>query len=244
MRSATVPPPIAKLAERYMRDAQTVNFSPTDVAVETIEQFYFTVDPQRKFDLLVRLLAREEPRQAIIFCRTKRGTEKIFQRLSKKFQEVACMHGDMNQSQRESAVNRLRRGQSEIIVATDVAARGWDVERITHVINFDLPNEPETYVHRSGRTGRAGASGIAISFCSGEERDSLRDIERLIRLRLRPQGTPELREVEPRREPATASRPPRRLDGSAVNPRPHQTTQRVESNGPKKRRRRRFAGAR
>jgi ATP-dependent RNA helicase DeaD len=178
--SATVPPPIAKLAERYMRDPQTINFSPTDVAVETIEQSYFTVDPQRKFDLLVRLLAREEPRQAIIFCRTKRGTEKIFQRLSKKLDGVACMHGDMNQSGRDRVMTDFRSGRVKVLVATDVVGRGIDVSSISHIINYDIPSFCDDYVHRVGRTGRMGREGIAFTFVAPDEGPELTRIEERI----------------------------------------------------------------
>src|SRR5947208_8727702 len=178
--SATVPPPIAKLAERYMRDPQTVNFSPKDIAVETIEQFYFTVDPQRKFDLLVRLLAREDPKQAIIFCRTKRGTEKIYQRLSKKLKDVACMHGDMNQSARDRVMTGFRSGQVKILVATDVVGRGIDVTSISHIINYDIPSFCDDYVHRVGRTGRMGREGIAFTFVAPDEGPELTRIEERI----------------------------------------------------------------
>src|SRR3954451_3645653 len=175
--SATVPPPIAKLAERYMRDAQTINFSPKDVAVETIEQFYFTVDPERKFDLLVRLLAREQPRQAIIFCRTKRGTEKIYQRLSKKLTGVSCMHGDMNQSARDRVMADFLAGKVQILVATDVVGRGIDVTNISHIINYDIPAFCDDYVHRVGRTGRMGREGVAYTFVAPDEGPELTRIE-------------------------------------------------------------------
>jgi ATP-dependent RNA helicase DeaD len=178
--SATVPPPIAKLAERYMRDPQTINFSPKDISVETIEQFYFTVDPQRKFDLLVRLLTREEPRQAIIFCRTKRGTEKIFQRLSKKLSGVACMHGDMNQSARDRVMVGFRSGKVSILVATDVVGRGIDVSSISHIINYDIPSFCDDYVHRVGRTGRMGREGVAYTFVAPDEGGELTRIEERI----------------------------------------------------------------
>jgi len=178
--SATVPPPIAKLAERYMRDPQTVNFSPKDIAVETIEQFYFTVDPERKFDLLVRLLAREEPRQAIIFCRTKRGTEKIYQRLSKKLGDVACIHGDMNQAARDRVMAGFRGGKVRILVATDVVGRGIDVSGISHIINYDIPSFCDDYVHRVGRTGRMGREGIAFTFVAPDEGSELTRIEERI----------------------------------------------------------------
>src|SRR4051812_4624232 len=183
--SATVPPPIAKLAERYMRNPQTINFSPKDIAVETIEQFYFTVDPQRKFDLLVRLLVREEPQQAIIFCRTKRGTEKIYQRLSKKLEGVACMHGDMNQSGRDRVMTDFRSGRVRILVATDVVGRGIDVTSISHIINYDIPAFCDDYVHRVGRTGRMGREGVAYTFVAPDEGPELTRIEERINLLLK-----------------------------------------------------------
>lgn len=183
--SATVPPPIAKLAERYMRNPQTVNFSPKDISVETIEQFYFTVDPQRKFDLLLRLLTREEPRQAIIFCRTKRGTEKIYQRLSKKQDGVACMHGDMNQGARDRVMADFRSGRVKILVATDVVGRGIDVSSISHIINYDIPAFCDDYVHRVGRTGRMGREGVAYTFVAPDEGGELTRIEERINLLLK-----------------------------------------------------------
>jgi ATP-dependent RNA helicase DeaD len=178
--SATVPPPIAKLAERYMRQPQTINFSPQEIAVETIEQFYFTVDPERKFDLLVRLLAREQPRQAIIFCRTKRGTEKVYQRLSKKLPDVACIHGDMPQSARDRVMAAFRGGQVRLLVATDVVGRGIDVSSISHIINYDIPTFCDDYVHRVGRTGRMGREGVAFTFVAPGEGPELTRIEQRI----------------------------------------------------------------
>jgi ATP-dependent RNA helicase DeaD len=178
--SATVPPPIAKLAERYMHDAKTVNFSPKDISVETIEQFYFTVDPERKFDLLMRLLMREEPAQAIIFCRTKRGTEKIFQRLSKKLKGVSCMHGDMDQGARDRVMSDFRAGKVKILVATDVVGRGIDVTGISHIINYDIPSFCDDYVHRVGRTGRMGREGVAYTFVAPDEGYELTRIEERI----------------------------------------------------------------
>src|SRR6476620_5480865 len=193
--SATVPPPIAKLAERYMRDPQTVNFSPKDIAVETIEQFYFTVDPQRKFDLLFRLLTREVPRQAIIFCRTKRGTEKIFQRLSKKLDGVACMHGDMNQSGRDRVMTDFRSGRVKILVATDVVGRGIDVSSISHIINYDIPSFCDDYVHRVGRTGRMGREGVASTSVAPDEGPELTRIEERINRLLK---RDEMKDFDPR----------------------------------------------
>ena len=122
--SATVPPPIQRLAERYMVEPQVLNFSPKDLSVDTIDQYYFTVDHERKFELLVRLMVREQPKQAIIFCRTKRGTDKIYERLLKRLPEVAAMHGDMSQGSRDSVMSKFREGSIKYLVATDVVGRG------------------------------------------------------------------------------------------------------------------------
>ncbi|MEX0937135.1 MAG: DEAD/DEAH box helicase [Pirellulales bacterium] len=184
--SATVPPPVARLSQRYMNDPEHLDFSANDVAVETIEQFYFTVDPEKKFDLLERLLQREEPRQAIVFCRTKRGTERIFRRLSKRMKEVDCIHGDLAQGARDRAMSQFRAGNSRILVATDVVGRGIDVTNISHIINYDMPQFSDDYVHRVGRTGRMGREGVAYSFVTPEEGGELTRIEmRINRLLVR-----------------------------------------------------------
>lgn len=183
--SATVPPPIAKLAERYMIEPETLNFSPKELAVETIEQFYFTVDPLRKFDLLQRLIEREQPRQAIVFCRTKRGTEKIFQRLSKKLSSVGCIHGDMNQSARDRVMRDFRDGNVTYLIATDVVGRGIDVSSVSHIINFDIPAFSDDYVHRVGRTGRMGREGVAYTFVAPDEGPELTRIEQRINILLK-----------------------------------------------------------
>jgi ATP-dependent RNA helicase DeaD len=175
--SATVPPPVEKLAQRYMRDPESLDFSPTDISVETIEQSYFTVDPEKKFELLERLLAREEPRQAIIFCRTKRGTDKIYHRLTKRFKEVDCIHGDLGQSARDRVMRDFREGKVRYLVATDVVGRGIDVSGISHIINYDVPQFSDDYVHRVGRTGRMGREGIAYTFITPEEGNELTRIE-------------------------------------------------------------------
>jgi ATP-dependent RNA helicase DeaD len=181
--SATVPPPIAKLAQRYMRDPESLNFSASDLAVETIDQFYFTVDHDRKYDLLVRLLHRERPTQAIVFCRTRRGTEKIFQRLQKKTKYVAAMHGDMQQGARDRTMADFRSRKIRLLVATDVVGRGIDVTTVSHIINFDIPSFCDDYVHRVGRTGRMGREGIAYTFvCPDEGYELTRIEERINRL--------------------------------------------------------------
>lgn len=178
--SATVPPVIEKLAQRYMIEPQFLNFSPKDISVETIDQYYFTVDQERKFDLLVRLIDREQPKQAIVFCRTKRGTDKICDRLSKKFQNVATIHGDMAQGARDRVMRDFREQNVKVLVATDVIGRGIDVSSVSHIINYDIPAFCDDYVHRVGRTGRMGREGVAYSFVTPEEGYELTRIEERI----------------------------------------------------------------
>ncbi len=184
--SATIPPPVKRLAERYMRDPEALDFSPKNLAVETIEQFYFTVDPVKKFDLLVRLLEREQPAQAIIFCRTKRGTEKVHLRLNRKFPDVDTIHGDLPQANRDRVMKDFRQGKVRWLVATDVVGRGIDVTSISHIINYDIPQFCDDYVHRVGRTGRMGREGVAYTFVAPEEGNELTRIEmRINRLLVR-----------------------------------------------------------
>jgi len=184
--SATVPPPIMKLTERYMKDPLTLNFSPKEMSVETIEQHYFTVDQSRKYELLLRLLVRERPRQCIVFCRTKRGTEKVAQRLMKKIPAVSQIHGDLNQSQRDRVMKAFREGKVRFLVATDVIGRGIDVTTISHIVNYDIPMFSDDYVHRVGRTGRMGREGVAYTFVTPEEGHELTRIEeRINRLLIR-----------------------------------------------------------
>ncbi len=179
--SATVPPPVQKLATRYMRDPEILDFSTNELAVETIEQRYFTVDPTRKFDLLERLLDRENPRQVIVFCRTKRGTDKIHDKLARRRSrssgEVACIHGDLAQSVRDRVMRQFRDGSTRILVATDVVGRGIDVSSVSHIVNYDIPEFCDDYVHRVGRTGRMGREGIAFTFVTPEEGPQLTRIE-------------------------------------------------------------------
>ncbi|MEX0613125.1 MAG: DEAD/DEAH box helicase [Pirellulales bacterium] len=178
--SATVAPAVERLARTYMRDPEMMDFSPKTKAVETIEQFYFTVDQERKFDLLVHLLKRDQPEQAIVFCRTKRGTERIYRRLSKHFNAADMMHGDMVQSARDRVMKAFRAGEVRLLVATDVVGRGIDVTRISHIVNYDIPQSSDDYVHRVGRTGRMGREGVAYTFVTTEEGGELTRIEILI----------------------------------------------------------------
>ncbi len=183
--SATIPPPVKRLAQRYMRDPEMLDFSPENPAVETIEQFYFTVDPELKFDLLVKLLQREEPTQAIIFCRTRRGTDKVQRRLARKLKSVDTIHGDLPQSSRDRVMRGFRGGTTRILVATDVVGRGIDVTRISHIINYDIPQFCDDYVHRVGRAGRMGREGVAYTFVTPEEGNELTRIEIRINILLK-----------------------------------------------------------
>jgi ATP-dependent RNA helicase DeaD len=178
--SATVDPPVERLARRYMRDPEIMDFSSKNKTVDTIEQRYFTVDDQRKFDLLLKLLKREQPHQAIIFVRTKRGADKIYKRLSAKTKLVDVIHGDLQQSARDRVMKGFRAGGVRLLVATDVVGRGIDVSSISHIINYDMPQSSDDYVHRVGRTGRMGRDGVAYTFVTPEQGGELTRIEMLI----------------------------------------------------------------
>ena len=179
--SATLPPPIIKLAQRYMRRPIVhINLSPKKVTVEKIRQSYFTVDQEKKFELLLKVMEREQPRQCIIFCRRKIDSHRLFKRLREEAQRVAVMHGDLPQPTREKIMKGFRDGKIVYLVATDVVGRGIDVTGISHVINYDLPEDAENYVHRVGRTGRIGKDGTAISFVMPEEGKELTRIEEFI----------------------------------------------------------------
>ncbi len=183
--SATMPTGIQRLIDRYLQNPVRVNCSTGNVSVETIEQRYFSLRLDEKFDTLVKLLLREEPKQAIIFCRTKRGTDRLCLELQKEFRHHAsmakvrldCIHGDMNQRDRDRVFQSLRDGTLQILVATDVVGRGIDVSTVSHIINFDIPLDCDDYVHRVGRTGRMGRDGIAFTFVTAAEGPQLTAIE-------------------------------------------------------------------
>ncbi len=179
--SATVPPPIINFARTILCDPATVSIAPETTTAEEVEQQVCFLEREDKRALLVqRLRAQGEGELAIVFSRTKHGSDKLARHLKQEGIGAEAIHGNRSQAQRDRTLNRFRKGNLPVLVATDVAARGVDVKDVTLVVNFDLPNEPEAYVHRIGRTGRAGATGNAVSFCSPEEREFLRDIEKLI----------------------------------------------------------------
>ncbi|QDV44950.1 DEAD-box ATP-dependent RNA helicase CshA [Stieleria neptunia] len=178
--SATLPPTVQRLAESYMHDPIVIDCCKNEMSVETIEQHYFTVPQERKQDLLVELLKREKPKQAIIFCRTKRGTDRLYRAISKEHPSCAAMHGDMAQRERDRVLQRLRDRNLEILVATDVVGRGIDISTISHIINYDVPEDSDDYVHRVGRTGRMGRDGVAFTFIVPGQGDFLTSIEQRI----------------------------------------------------------------
>ncbi|MFU8805345.1 MAG: DEAD/DEAH box helicase [Bradymonadaceae bacterium] len=178
--SATMPPEVAKLARTFINDPVRIDVAPESTTVEAIEQEVMFVDKSDKTRLLIDLLVDRDVGQAIVFTRTKHGANRLCQRLDKSGFSAVAIHGNKSQNARTRALDGFRDGKIKILVATDLASRGLDVEDVTHVFNFDLPNEPESYVHRIGRTGRAGRSGASISFCDESEGGYLRDIEKII----------------------------------------------------------------
>ena len=182
--SATIPSSIESLARSLLRDPARVAIQPAVTTAERVEQSVVFVERAAKRALLEKMLADADVSRAIVFTRTKHGASRLSEQLDRAGIDSAAIHGNKSQGQRERALEAFRRGTTRVLVATDVAARGIDVDGISHVINYDLPNVAESYVHRIGRTGRAGAVGRAISFCAIEERGLLSDIERYIRQRL------------------------------------------------------------
>jgi superfamily II DNA/RNA helicase len=212
--SATMPRAIAELAEHMLRDPVKVSVTPAASTVDSVEQRIIHVDRAAKPSVLVDVLQRESIDRALIFTRTKHGADKVVRSLVKAGIAAEAIHGNKSQNQRERVLAAFRQGGVRTLVATDIAARGIDVDGISHVVNYDLPNVPETYVHRIGRTARAGAEGIAISLCDAEEMVLLRDIEKLIRMSIpatdrRSSPRPQLQPAVPSRD----ARPPARAPG-------------------------------
>jgi ATP-dependent RNA helicase RhlE len=182
--SATMPRPIVELASSILNNPIEVSVTPEQPTVEAIEQAVYFVAKKKKQALLERVLAGSDVTRALVFTRTKHGANRVVKNLVRAGIRAEPIHGNKSQTARQRALKNFRTSTTRVLVATDVASRGIDVEHISHVIQFDLPNEPETYVHRIGRTGRAGAGGIALAFCAEDERPYLRDIEKLIKQRV------------------------------------------------------------
>jgi superfamily II DNA/RNA helicase len=180
--SATMPQEITKLADQMLRDPARLAVTPQASTVDRVEQRVILTDKSAKPNLLVEVLKTETTDRVLVFTRTKHGADKVVRALQKSGFGAEAIHGNKSQNQRERVLADFRNGKLRILIATDIAARGIDVDGVSHVVNYDLPNIPESYVHRIGRTARAGADGIAISFCDHEEAPFLRDIERMIRM--------------------------------------------------------------
>ena len=183
--SATLPPDIVALASGMLNNPATVSVTPTASTAEKVSQWVLHVQSNNKRSLLAEVLRDRAMARVLVFTRTKHGANRVAEHLNRGGVCTEAIHGNKSQSARERALAGFKKGNVRVLVATDIASRGIDVDGITHVINFEIPNEPENYVHRIGRTGRAGAAGIALSFCDPSERTFLRDIERLTRARLR-----------------------------------------------------------
>jgi len=197
--SATLPPEIRRVAARHLRNPVMVEIERRTLTVPETEQRYLNVHGPQKLEALTRILETEPVTAVLVFTRMKTGAAELAEKLAGRGYAAEAMHGDMNQAQRETVIRRLRSGQAEIVVATDVAARGLDVERISHVVNYDMPHDVESYVHRIGRTGRAGRTGVAILFVAPRERRMLQDIERFTKQRIEPMRMPTQADVAARR---------------------------------------------
>ena len=211
--SATMPKAIKDLADRYLTDPSEVSVTPTATTVDRVDQGVTMVNQSEKTALLAMYLKAEPVERALVFSRTKHGADKIVRMLEAAGIAAGAIHGNKSQPQRERAIAAFRSGDMPVLVATDIAARGIDIPGVSHVINFDLPDVPEQYVHRIGRTARAGADGIAIAFCSPDERGNLRDIERTTRQKLAvaplPAGFTAAAEAFKRLKPAPKAQPTR-----------------------------------
>jgi ATP-dependent RNA helicase DeaD len=228
--SATMPPPIKKLAEGYMYDPVTISITPKTLTVDAISQAFVEVPSREKTARLVELLKTEDPEQAIIFCRTKIGATRLEKTLKDKGLDVKALHGDMSQGSRDGVMIAFKNHRVKLLVATDIAARGLDVDHVTHVINFDVPNSSETYVHRIGRTGRVGRTGRAITFVTPDERDEIGRIERDVKTKIGEWESPEER-LEHAPPPRRRERTPRREREEAKAEEPAKETELDEVEG-------------
>ncbi|MEA2489323.1 MAG: ATP-dependent helicase DeaD [Acidobacteriota bacterium] len=197
--SATMPDEVLRIAKRYLTNPERIEIEHREMTAPAIEQRFLNVSEGQKLEVLTQLLELEENEAVLIFRRTKNGAAELAEKLEGRGFAASAMHGDMNQAMRENVIRRLRAGQVEVVVATDVAARGLDVEQITHVINYDVPHDVEVYVHRIGRTGRAGRSGVATLFITPRERRMMREIERYTGSAIKPMKMPSGADVAARR---------------------------------------------
>lgn len=241
--SATMPPEIEEMVNNILVDPVKVTITPPATTVEAIEQSVYFVDKGNKAKLLIHLLENPEIRSALVFTRTKHGADRVVKELERAKISAQSIHGNKSQLARQTALGSFKNGTIRVLVATDIAARGIDIEELSCVFNYDLPEVPETYVHRIGRTGRAGMSGVAVSFCCIDEKNDLRNIQKLIgktipveeehpcpmlittptpkselRRRRPPAGAPEPRGKQPRKTPSKDFAPKPKKDGSGNEP--------------------------
>ena len=193
--SATMPKAIQQLAETYLTEPTLIRMKPTQVTMDLIEQYYIEVQDRQKFDVLCRLFDIQTPELAIIFTRTKRRVDEVTEGLKKRGYMAEGIHGDLSQQKRDSVIRQFREGTIDILVATDVAARGLDISGVSHVYNYDMPQDPESYTHRVGRTGRAGKAGQAFTFVIPREMEHLHAIERLTKRKIARRRAPSIGEV-------------------------------------------------
>ncbi|MEE1130015.1 MAG: DEAD/DEAH box helicase [Caryophanon sp.] len=193
--SATMPPAIRKIAETFMKNPEIVKIQAKELTMENIEQFFVKSTEREKFDILSNLIDVQKPELAIIFGRTKRRVDELSQALTQRGHSAEGIHGDLSQAKRMSVLRQFKENKIQILVATDVAARGLDISGVTHVYNFDIPQDPESYVHRIGRTGRAGKSGLAVTFVTPREMGYLRIVEETTKKRMTPLRPPSKEEA-------------------------------------------------
>jgi len=222
--SATMPPAIVALSDAILNDPVRVEVTPVATTVDLIEQSLYYVEKRNKSALLLDILQNEDIKSALVFTRTKHGADSVVRTLNRNHISAEAIHGNKTQNVRQRALTNFKSQKTRVLVATDIAARGIDVNNLEYVINFDIPNEPETYVHRIGRTGRAGAAGSALSFCSPDEKSYIRDIEKLIRKRI-----PVVREhsqaksEQPSEAPKLTIQSKRKREYEGPSQRPHRT---------------------
>ena len=213
--SATMPPPVRRLAERYMYEAVTIHITPRKLTVDAIEQAYLEVPGREKAAKLIELLRAEEPEQAIIFCRTKIGATRLDKTLQERGLDVKALHGDMSQGQRDGVMISFKEHRVRLLVATDIAARGLDIEHVTHVINYDVPDTTDAYVHRIGRTGRVGRTGRAITLVTPTQSKEIPRIEREAKVSIGAWEPPEER-LEHAPRPRRRSKEERKRDANGA----------------------------
>jgi len=193
--SATMPKPILEIAQTYQRDAQTIRVVKKELTVANIEQYYYEVRPKNKDEVLSRLLDMYDPKLSIVFCNTKKKVDEVACELQGRGYFAEGLHGDMKQAQRDRVMENFRKGKTEILIATDVAARGIDVDDVDIVFNYDIPQDDEYYVHRIGRTGRAGKTGLALSFVVGKEIYKLKEIQHYCKTKVKARPIPSLNDI-------------------------------------------------